>query len=157
MYGGIMSFPDEVITAGFELLTTVSLPQIEEMEKQLKMEKTNPMILKKRLAKEIVSMLYSEEKAEEAEKEFERVFQKGEAPNTHISIYEYPRKQTNIIDLLVESKLAPSNSEAKRLVEQGAVEIDGEKISDIRYQISVKDGTIIKAGKRRFVKIHLSV
>ncbi|MBI5465659.1 tyrosine--tRNA ligase [Candidatus Gottesmanbacteria bacterium] len=145
IFGAIMSFPDEVIPLGFELLTfqALSLP------------KTNPMDLKKRLALEVVKILAGEKEAKEAQTEFERVFQKGQTPLYDISIYHIQRGKRNIVDLLVETKLVLSKSEAKRLVEQGGVEVDGVKVSSIKYNVLSKDGTIIKAGKRKFVKIKL--
>lgn len=152
MFGGIMSFPDEVIILGFELLTEVPLQIIKEHERALQMGKVNPMELKKKLGFEIVKMYHSEKDAKNAEKEFERVFQKGETP-THISIYEYQGRKGNIVNILVDSKLAPSKSEAKRLVEQGAVEIDGKVIRDTQRVIRPKEGMIIKVGKRKFLKI----
>jgi len=161
MYGGIMSFPDEVIIPGFELLTMIPTSEIKEMENQMNAGRINPMTLKKRLAGEIVSLLYSEKEASSAQEEFERVFQKGEAPLHDILIYDVgknsPRgiksEKVGIIDLLVDSKVVPSRSEAKRLIKHGGVEIEGRKVSDIKYQLSIKDGMIIKIGKRRFIKI----
>ena len=152
MYGGIMSFPDEAIIPGFELLTQLPMEEIKNDEKILK-EGKNPMILKKKLAFEIVKMLYSEKEAKKAQEEFERVFQKGKAPIYHILIYDIKSGPKNIVDLLVNSELAPSKSEAKRLIEQGAVEIDKQVIRDTQHVIRVKDGMIIRAGKRKFLKI----
>ncbi|TSC54255.1 MAG: tyrosyl-tRNA synthetase [Microgenomates group bacterium LiPW_16] len=156
MYGGIMSFPDEVIPLAFELLSRVSLELVEEHEKALQGGKVNPMDLKKQLAFEIVKLYHGEKPAKEAQEEFERVFQKGQAPVYNILTYYTKRKESNIVDLLVETKLASSRSGAKRLVEQGGVEVDGKQIADIRHQITVKDGMIIRAGKRRFVRLKLT-
>jgi len=161
MYGGIMSFPDEVIIPGFELLTMIPTSEIKGMENQMNAGRINPMALKKRLAGEIVSLLYSEKEASSAEEEFERVFQKGKAPLHDILIYDvgknFPRgiesEKVGIIDLLADSEVVPSRSEARRLIEQGGVEIEGRKISDIKHRLSIKDGMIIKVGKRRVIKI----
>lgn len=153
MYGGIMSFPDEAIIPGFELLTMVPMTEIKDLENQMKSGKTNHMDLKKKLAREVVALLYSEKEAKSAQEEFERVFQKGKAPICDILIYDIKGGLKNIVDLLVETKLAPSRSEAKRLIEQGAVEVDELVIRDTQHVIRVKDGMIIKAGKRKFIKI----
>lgn len=156
MYGGTMSFPDDVIILGFELLTEVPFEKIDEFQKQLSQNKANPMDLKKKLALEIVRMYYGEEQAKEAQEEFERVFQKGKTPVSNILTYYTQTGRKNIVDLLVETKLAPSRSEAKRLVEQKAVKMNGVEVSSIMNNVSIKDGMIIKVGKRRFVKIKTS-
>ncbi|PJE67295.1 tyrosine--tRNA ligase, partial [Candidatus Shapirobacteria bacterium CG10_big_fil_rev_8_21_14_0_10_40_9] len=153
MYGGIMSFPDEAIIPGFELLTMVPMTEIKDLGNQMKSGKTNHMGLKKKLAREVVALLYSEKEAKSAQEEFERVFQKGKAPIYDILIYDIKGGLKNIVDLLVETKLAPSRSEAKRLVEQGAVEVDGKPITNYQLPITIKDGMIIKVGKRKFLKI----
>jgi len=153
MFGKIMAWSDEMITLGFELLTMVSLQLIEQMTNDLKSNKVNPMSLKKKLAFEVVKLYHGEKAAQKAQKEFEQVFQKGEAPVYDILIYDVKTKKIKIINLLVDSKLAPSRSEAKRLVEQGGVDVDGKVIRDTQYLIQPKEGMIIKAGKRKFLKI----
>lgn len=152
MYGGIMSFPDEVIIPGFELLTQTPLQSIEEHKKVLQKDKANPMRLKKQLAFEIVKMYHDEKNAKNAGKEFERVFQKREQPKK-ISSYQVKKKQCNLVDLLIECKLVSSRSEAKRLIEQGGVDIDGSVTTDCQLLIVVKNGMVIRCGKKRFVKI----
>lgn len=154
MYGGVMSFPDRVIPLAFELLTTLPLQQIEQQKRALKLKKVNPMDFKKQLAFEIVKMYHGEKEAKNAEKEFERVFQKRKLP-TKIKSVKLKAKNWNIVDLLVETRLCQSRSEAKRLIKQGGVEINKSRISNIKYQISVKDGMIIRAGKRRFAKLEI--
>ena len=153
MYGGIMSFPDEAIIPGFELLTMVPMTEIKDLGNQMKSGKTNHMGLKKKLAREVVALLYSEKEAKSAQEEFERVFQKGKAPIYDILIYDIKGGLKNIVDLLVETKLAPSRSEAKRLIEQRAVEVDELVIRDTQHVIRIKNGMIIRAGKRKFLKI----
>lgn len=155
IYGRIMSFPDEVIPLAFELLTTVSLQLIKQHKKALQLNKVNPMDIKKKLAFEIVKMYHSEKEAKRAEKEFERVFQKKKMP-VEAEELRIKNKELNIVDLLMKSKLVKSRSEAKRLISQGGVDIDGEKISSIKYQVSIKDGLIVRVGKRQFVKIRLN-
>ena len=155
MYGGIMSFPDEIIILAFELLTEVPVQLIEEHKKTLAGRRVNPMQLKKQLAFEIVKMYHGEQAAQKAQEEFERVFQKGKTPVYDILIYDIKPGKVDIIDLLVGSKLAASRSEAKRLVEQGAVEIDNQLITNYELPITLKNGAIIKVGKRRFIKIRV--
>ncbi len=158
MYGGVMSFPDEVIILGLELLTTLPLRIIESHKKALQSHKINPMDLKKKLAFEIVKINFGENAAQEAQREFERVFQKRKLPKKVRSV-KLKVKSWDIIDLLIETKLCQSRSEAKRLINQGAVELNKLKIKKIdssgmeKLKIKVEDGMVIRAGKKRFVKI----
>jgi tyrosyl-tRNA synthetase len=151
IYGKAMSIPDGLILQYFELVTDVSDGELEEFKNQLENNKINPMVLKKRLAREIVTQLYSKEAANEAEENFEKVFQKKGMPE---EIPEYHLSSGIKVDipwLLVESKLVSSRSEATRLIKQGAVETDGEKITG--YTRSFKNGSVVKVGKRRYIKI----
>jgi tyrosyl-tRNA synthetase len=154
MFGGVMSFPDEAILPGFELLTHLPMEEIEEMEKALQKGK-NPMELKKKLAFEITQMLYGEKPAKEAQKEFERVFQKGELPNEikAINLAKGFISGATVADVLVESELAPSSSEAKRLITQGGTVIQNETITDPNAPFPQGDEVIVKVGKRKFAKI----
>lgn len=128
------------------------MPEIKKMEKDLKERKVNPKDLKVKLAKEIVSIYHDRQKADRAEKEFNKVFKEKEAPSK-IREIKINRKEINILDLLVEAKLAESKSEAKRLVEQGAVKIDGAVKNDRQEIIKIGKEIIVKAGKRKFAKI----
>lgn len=154
MYGGIMSFPDEAIILAFELLTEVPLQSIKAMEKGLKEGKLNPMEIKKKLAFEITKMYHSEKDAKNAEKEFERVFQKRKQPED-VKELRIENKELNIIDLLMKSKLAKSRSEAKRLVKQRGVDIDGKTITNLQSPIKIKDGMVIRWGKKKFIRIKI--
>ena len=149
IYGKVMSIADSLIMDYFELLTDVPDEELAEFKKQLADEKFNPMTLKKRLAREIIVQLYSRKEAGEAEKHFEKVVQKKEVPD---EIQEFKiSADIPISRLLVDAGLAASRSEANRLIQQGAVSIDGVKVTDAN-QLVEKD-IIIKVGKRRFVKV----
>ena len=137
IYGSIMSFPDEVISLGFELLTTSETPE------------TDPMNAKKILAFEVTKILSDENSAKLAKGFFESTVQNKEMP-TEIPEFKIS-VDTNIVDILVQSGLAPSNSEAKRLIAQNAVEINGIKINDL--QKVCKKNDIIKSGKRKYIKV----
>ncbi|KPJ70679.1 tyrosine--tRNA ligase [Microgenomates bacterium DG_75] len=152
MYGGIMSFSDINIIPGFELLTRVPLQLIKEHQKTLQKSKGNPMTLKKQLAFEVAKMLYGEKNAKNAEKEFERVFQKRKIPK-EIPTFKVQRIKYKIVDLLTDTKLAKSRSEAKRLIGQGGVDIDGSPILDPQTEVTTKEGMVIRYGKRRFIRI----
>lgn len=149
-YGGIMSFPDEVIVLGFELLTEVPFVPAE-LEKEVQKD---PLGAKKRLAFEIVKLLWGEPEAQKAQEEFERVFQKGERPEA-ISEITVSDKQQAISELLLNTGLASSMSEAKRLIKQGAVDIEDKTITDPKEEVALKEGAIIRIGKTRFFKVRI--
>jgi len=140
MFGQIMSWSDGLILPGFELLTDIEIKKID-----------NPRDAKVKLAREIVSIHHSQEEAEQAEKEFEKVFKDKDKP-TEIPEFKTDKKRYQILDLLVETKMAPSKGEAKRLVEQGGVKIDDKKITDWQEIIDVRGSVIIQVGKRNFIK-----
>ncbi|MGI6484473.1 MAG: tyrosine--tRNA ligase [Candidatus Dojkabacteria bacterium] len=146
IYGKIMSFDDEKILIGFEILTNATLPEYEEYKKRLESGE-NPMILKKELAYRVTKELKTEEKAENAQKVFESVFQKkdveGEIPTIQIKENKLP-----LNDLLVQIDFAKSKSDAKRLVEQGAVKINDEKKTTYNEEITITDSPLtLKVGK----------
>ncbi len=150
MYSGVMSFPDEVIILGFELLTLVPLQTIKSLAKEL-----SPMDLKKRLAFEIVKMYHSEKEAQKAQEEFEQVFQKRNLPQENILVHEINSLENDdVLKILTESGLVSSRSEAKRLIAQGGVDVDGANIKELS-EVKMKDGSIIKVGKRKFLKIKI--
>ena len=148
MFGKIMAWSDSLIFPGFELCTDLSLEQIDKIKKQ----KNNPRDDKARLAKEIVSIHHSKPAAIKAEREFNRIFKEKKAPS-RIKTCKINLKSLNILDLLIKTKLAPSKSEAKRLVEQRAVELDNKVIADWRAKIFIKTGSILQVGRRRFIKL----
>ena len=152
MYGKIMSWTDELIVPGFELCTDFSLNDTEKIYENLKIGKTNPRNEKAKLAKEMVTIQHNREAAEKAEEEFNHIFKEGSQP-TDIPEIKISDKKILVCDLLVKAKLALSKSEAKRLVEQGAIDIDEIVLSDWRKEIAPKKGMIIRAGKRKFVKL----
>ncbi len=140
-YGGIMAFPDEVITLGFELLTEVDLKGLEKSVKE------NPMDEKKRLAFEVVSLVWGHDEARKAQSAFETTFQKKENPNNIMEL-SVPKNET-VVDII--ARIVGSKSQAKRLIIQRAIDIDGKVITHA-YQ-TVVSGATIKIGKTQFVKI----
>jgi len=149
MYGKVMSIPDSLIMQYFELCTDLTDEALRIIEKE---SKDDPRNTKAKLAKLIVEMYHSEESAENAAGEFDRIFKNKEKPEDML-VKRIDVSECRIDDLLMKCELATSKAEAKRLVEQGGVEIEGEKITDPFKTIEVKDEMIIQVGKRRFVKI----
>lgn len=153
MYGKVMSIPDDLMMDYFELLTDVPDEELAEFRKDIASGSVNPMLLKKRLAREIVEQFHDPEASQDAEKHFKKTVQKREVPEeipkARISVGAGTVHQTS--GLIVVTGLAKSNSEAKRLLAQGAVEIDGKRVTS--EKVIIKDGSIIKVGKRRYVKI----
>ena len=148
IFGQIMAQPDEMIEILFVNNTYLSLKEIKNL-----LELNNSRDAKMRLALEVTKIFHGEEAAEKAKEEFIRVFSKKEAPE-EAEILILPRK--NIIDSLAESGAVKSKSEARRLINTGAIEIGGEKISDLNYLINEKnEGKILQRGKKRFYKIKI--
>ena len=148
LFGGIMSFSDETIIPGFELLTEVSMDQMGELKKELE---SSPLELKKKLAFEITKLVHSEKEALKAKQEFETVFQKKENP-TILKICRI-KKGENIIETLISANLASSKAEAKRLVKQGAVDLNGKRITDCELLLDFQGEVVIRCGKHNFIKI----
>lgn len=148
MYGALMAQPDENMKQLFIDCTWLDLNEIDEI-----LETENPRDAKMRLAFEITKIYHGEKTAKNAEENFVQTFQKREVPN------EIPkfnvRKGANIVDVLVESKLAKSKSEARRAISQGSIKVNGKKISesDIDSPLVVSEKTIVQKGKRYFLEL----
>ncbi|PIP27804.1 MAG: tyrosine--tRNA ligase [Candidatus Moranbacteria bacterium CG23_combo_of_CG06-09_8_20_14_all_35_22] len=152
MFGKVMSLTDELIVRYFELCTEISLEEIKKIKKDLENSKVNPRDVKIKLAFEITKIYHGEKKANEAKEYFEKVISRKEMPD------EVKEEKVNegerLIDFIVKIKLAQSNADAKRKIEQGGVSLDGEIIKDIQTKISkAMEGKILKVGKREFRKI----
>ena len=151
IFGKIMSIPDSLISSYYYWLTDIPTQQIEEIEKDLANQSTNPINFKKNVALEIVSNFYSSEESESAQLFFERTVQEGEIPN---DIPEYtlkPNSQNNLSNILVETGICQSSGEAKRLISQGAIKLENSAISSNIKEESLKTG-ILKAGRRKYLR-----
>ncbi|PLX27484.1 tyrosine--tRNA ligase [Candidatus Parcubacteria bacterium] len=152
MYGVVMSWADGVIGVGFELATKVSFEEVKEIYKQLEDPKTNPRDMKMKLAFEIVKANYCEEAAQEAQERFVSTVQKKEIP-TDIPEYKLTEKK-GLIDVLFDSELVASKSEARRMIKQGGVKLDGEQITDENFELEPEDKErVLQKGKLHFRKI----
>ncbi|MBI2303721.1 MAG: tyrosine--tRNA ligase [Chloroflexi bacterium] len=176
MYGKVMSLPDELILDYLRLVTDVPLEEIQEYQGQIAAQSINPMVVKQRLAREVVAQFHSWEAAQKAEAHFVRVFQRRELPEEIPTVDLYPWQLripyqffhsqkgqeerapegglwADMPDLMVAVGLTKGRGEGKRLLAQGAVEIDGLRV--LNTAAVVKSGSVIRAGKRRFLRINL--
>jgi len=157
MYGKVMSLPDDVMMDYYELVTDVPDKEVAEIGEALRTRSLNPMELKMRLAREIVAQFHSDEAAQAAEEEFTRVFRERELPEEpevhQVDFGEVTDShgRTGLTRLLADLGAVPSRSEARRLIRQGAVEIDGKvATTDV---VELRDGMVLRVGKRRFLRI----
>lgn len=157
MYGKTMSIPDELMIRYYTLLTPVPLDEVRKIEVGLMNGSVHPRDAKMRLAREIVGFYYGVDAAREAEEHFKRVFQKRDLPEDipefHVPDDELEAGVIWVPKLLQLAGTCSSTSEARRLMKQGAVKLDGEKISDPNSKVEPKPGMVIKVGKRKFFKI----
>jgi tyrosyl-tRNA synthetase len=157
MYGKVMSLPDDVMMDYYELVTDVPDKEVAEIGEALRTRSLNPMELKMRLAREIVTQFHSDEAAQAAEEHFTRVFRERELPEEVPLEVPFDFKGASEaeagIDLLVMKHLGLSRREVKRLVRQGAIEVDGVPVTDPLDYPRVRPGSIVRVGKRRFLRI----
>jgi tyrosyl-tRNA synthetase len=151
-YGKAMSIPDELIYPYFELISDVSLSELKEIKKQIEDPSINPRDIKKYLARTIVKMYHGEAASEVAEEAFEKVFVNKDLPDD-IPEFNLQESSYRLDDLLIQTKTAESKSNARRLIQQGGVSVNGEKISDPFTTIELDAETVLKVGKRKFAKI----
>jgi tyrosyl-tRNA synthetase len=151
MYGKVMSIPDEPMGEYFRLLTDVPDSEIDQMLADAASGAANPRDIKARLAKTIVTDMHSAEEAERAEAAFDAIYRQHQLPE------DMPEVEitsgTGIIDVLKSAGVATSNREARRLVEQGGVRLDGERVTDPESSVKLDDQVVLQAGRRRFVRL----
>ncbi len=160
IFGKVMSIPDSLIYQYFELATDVTVEELADLKKELENPEINPMHIKKRLGIRLVDMYNEMGSGEAAKEEFERIFSQKKLPD---EIPELTKEQMKEIDLdpnniylvhlIAKTKLSKSNSEARKLIQAGAVTIDGEKIIDVDFTFSADKEMILKVGKRRYLKL----
>ena len=172
-YGKALSLPDTLIIPYFSLLTDLATSEIDGMAEAMDAGGVNAMDVKKRLAREIVAMFWSVEDARDAEERFERTVQRGEAPEeapalwyslpegvaSAISVSREPGGEKTVVSLATveflyqlhqDLGLTPSRTAAKRLLSQGAVEVDGQRVGNT---LSIRDGSVVRVGKRRYLRL----
>jgi len=151
MYGKVMSLPDSAMPIFFKLVTRYAPAQIKAIEDALAGGTRHPRDVKMELAREIVSIFHNDAAALEAQEHFKRVFQEREMPE------EMPEfalaEPTNIVNLIVQAKLAPSKSEARRLIEQHGVKLDGQTVEGVETMVEASTPKVLQVGKRKFVRL----
>jgi tyrosyl-tRNA synthetase len=150
IYGKIMSIPDSLIIDYLELVSDVPDEEVAEFRGRMANQSINPMVVKKRLAYEVVTQFYSAQAACEAEDYFTKVFQKGEAPEEVVKLSTAIGLRATLTVELTKAGLTKSRSEARRLLAQGAIEKNGQIITEDIDMSKEPPGQIIKVGKRRF-------
>ncbi len=171
MFGKTMSVPDGLLLTYFELLTDVPSGDLAQLSAAIDSGSANPMDLKKRLAAELVTQFHGADAATSAQAEFERVVQRRERPQEmptlplpfgggdafqNADLVAGPGDEglnVHIVRVLVRAELAPSNGEARRLLQQGAVRVDERKLGPDETVVAVAPGTVVQVGNRRFVQL----
>ena len=151
MYGKTLSIPDDLMISWYRLAADIDENDLKDISKNLEKKLINPMELKRELARKIVSIYYDKEKAIDAENHFNKITVSKGIPD-EIDEY-YLNKETLLINIIVESGMLKSKSEARRMIKQSAVRIDGESVKDIQYSLKPGQDKILKVGKRRFLKV----
>jgi tyrosyl-tRNA synthetase len=159
IFGKVMSIPDSIMIDYYRLLTTLDSNKIREIEDGIKKQKLNPSVAKRKLAKIIIENLYSRKDAEEAEENFDLIFKKKKAPENvsefTIDSSKIKRNKVFLIEILVDSGLAGSKSEARRLIAQGGIKVGDIKVDDpnMEFDLNYINNRVIQRGKRHFRKI----
>lgn len=153
MYGKVMSLPDFAMPIYFKLVTRYTPTQIAEIEKGLAPSggKRHPRDIKMELAREIVAIFHGEDQVAAAEEHFKSIFQKGGVPEDMETLVV--SGEPVIVDFLAEKGLVKSKSEARRLIEQGGLKVDGRTVEDVSARLEFKEETVVQVGKRKFVRV----
>ena len=160
MFGKAMSIPDALMPVYFEYTTEVPLDEVAAIKRGLDDGSLHPRDAKRRLARAIVELWHGEAAARAAEAAFERVFVEkdlpDEIPQTVVSPDDAPAGHMKLVKLLVLTGLAESNSEARRLISQGGVMVDGGRSHDVDAVVTVRTGLVVRVGRRRFARIQMA-
>jgi len=154
IFGKVLSISDELMFKYYELVTDMQIAEIKQLKQDMLDGKIHPKKVKVNLAKMIIEDFYTKEDADKAEQAFEQVFANKQLPDDMPEITLQKGEEYALSNLIADNNMAKSASEGKRLIKQGAVSIDGEKISDPVFKLKVEnDQYVLKVGKRRFAKL----
>jgi len=154
MFGKLMSVSDELMWKYFLYVLCRKPADIEAMQAQVAAGELHPRAVKEDLARSVVDRFVGEGEGAKAAEEFARVFAQKKLPQEMLDL-ELPAEEIGLIDLVVKAGFAPSNGEARRLIQQGGVRIDDEQIKDIKAFITPVDGMILRVGKRKFARLNV--
>lgn len=152
IFGKTMSIPDPLIYKYFELATKLSRNELLEVKNILEDSSNNPRDMKRKLGFELVKLYYDEDTAKKSIEEFDKIFIKKEVPDD-IPEYKLSEDTIKLINLMTITKLTDSNASGRRLIQQGGVSINGKKVTDVNTIVNNKKEFILKAGKRKFLKV----
>lgn len=153
MFGKIMSISDDLMWRYFELLSDIAASDLKALRDKAVSGEMNPKHIKMQLGKELVARYHSEDAAKQAAQEFENVFKDKNLPTDIPTVNSWTGEPRWIGKVLADSKVCPSTSDAKRMIKQGAVSVDGEKVTDENLNLNGGQEYLIKVGKKRFLKI----
>ena len=158
IFGKLMSLSDEMMWPYYELLTDLPPAQIESLREGVRAGSQHPMEAKTALAERIITSFHGSKAAREAEEEFRRVFRDRQAPEQAPTMTVPCGPTKRLVALLVELQLAPSRAEAERLIKQGAVEMDGQRVEDARAEVDLASPRefLLRAGKKKFVRVSVT-
>jgi tyrosyl-tRNA synthetase len=155
VYGKIMSIPDSLLPNYYKLLTGVPEEEVRAIEQGIADRSLNAMDAKKRLARLVVELLYDSEAGATAQAEFERVFQRREQPeeaqNLQVELDGDGKASVDLTLMLSQEGVLPSRSEARRLLAQGAISLDDERVGE--HQVELREGQVLRVGRHRFFRI----
>ena len=152
MYEKAMAIPDDLIIKYYNLVTDIHPDDIEKLKNDLETDKINPRDVKMKLSKEIVTLYHGESEAQKAEERFKRVFQKGQTPKD-IDIIIVSKEAFDFAEVLVINNIAKSKNEVRRLVSQGGIKINDNKVDDL-VDVEIENEMIIQIGKKKFIRLN---
>ncbi|MDD2856762.1 MAG: tyrosine--tRNA ligase, partial [Desulfuromonadaceae bacterium] len=157
IFGKIMSISDDLMLRYYELLSDLTLAELEVLKRDLKDHSLHPMAAKKRLGREMVSRFHGAGAGEAAEENFVRRFKENEIPDEMPQVsYAAAEGATLLVKAMTEASLTKSNGEGRRAIDGGGVKLNGDKVSDTNLEIKVSGEYIVQIGKRRFARIVIS-
>ncbi|WP_404451372.1 tyrosine--tRNA ligase [Virgibacillus necropolis] len=155
IFGKTMSIRDELIGKYFELASNLSIKEVAEIKSQLANETLHPRDAKIRLAFSFVEMLCDTATAEESKKYFLTVFQKNQMPDEIPEVLWEKEVTIGILDLIADLNLLPSKSEARRMIKNGGIRLNQEKVEDPNFKVEIKDNLVLQVGKRKFIRLKI--
>ncbi|MBU8905207.1 tyrosine--tRNA ligase [Desertibacillus haloalkaliphilus] len=153
IFGKAMSIPDELMVKYYKLATDIPMTEIETLAQDLEAGSVHPRDAKMQLGETFVRMYHGEAEAVEAKKYFQTVFQKRALPTDIPEVEWDGEDEVWIVDLLVQLTMMNSKGEARRMIQNGGVKLNEEKVTEVQQQVAIEDGLIVQVGKRKFAKI----